>query len=332
LSSVASAQVFNTTVGASSTFTGNFSGSAPFAGTLIGNYNQVTNPGGTRTLPFNIFGTRAPAPANNSRTISGTGTTGGPVAGVPTGSYALNVNTSAGTVTLQGLSADLLGNSPVPSFEIDAQLTYQSFLTAAPNYSYPFLVAIPFAFGVAEIAEITTVQDTAATTTLTPNGPGLYTFSVGVPMTLNATVSFQGAPTTYSRELTVTTTGTINVNTGASTLNFAVNDTQNDTTPIPAGENVPFDLPPLSGTGAPASLLLTLTVNGVNSTLATNVNLAGTGVTPCPADWNSDGGVDGDDVIAFFGDWDSNQADFNNDGGTDGDDVIEFFGRWDTGC
>lgn len=55
---------------------------------------------------------------------------------------------------------------------------------------------------------------------------------------------------------------------------------------------------------------------------------------PCPADYNDDGGVDGDDVIAFFGDWDNGliAADFNGDGGVDGDDVIEFFGRWDSGC
>jgi hypothetical protein len=52
----------------------------------------------------------------------------------------------------------------------------------------------------------------------------------------------------------------------------------------------------------------------------------------CPADWNNDGGVDGDDVIAFFAAWDAGNADFNNDGGTDGDDVIAFFGRWDAGC
>ncbi|MFZ4573884.1 MAG: GC-type dockerin domain-anchored protein, partial [Phycisphaerales bacterium] len=54
----------------------------------------------------------------------------------------------------------------------------------------------------------------------------------------------------------------------------------------------------------------------------------------CPADYNHDGGVDGDDVIAFFGDWDAgnNAADFNSDGGVDGDDVIQFFGHWDSGC
>jgi subtilisin family serine protease len=52
----------------------------------------------------------------------------------------------------------------------------------------------------------------------------------------------------------------------------------------------------------------------------------------CPADWNQDGGVDGDDVIEFFSGWDIGRGDFNGDGGTDGDDVIEFFGHWDNGC
>ncbi len=52
----------------------------------------------------------------------------------------------------------------------------------------------------------------------------------------------------------------------------------------------------------------------------------------CPSDWNNDGGVDGDDVIAFFTEWDAGEADYNGDGGTDGDDVIAFFGDWDSGC
>jgi hypothetical protein len=52
----------------------------------------------------------------------------------------------------------------------------------------------------------------------------------------------------------------------------------------------------------------------------------------CPSDWNQDDAVDGDDVIAFFADWDLGVGDFNGDGGTDGDDVIGFFERWDLSC
>jgi hypothetical protein len=50
------------------------------------------------------------------------------------------------------------------------------------------------------------------------------------------------------------------------------------------------------------------------------------------ADWNLDGGVDSDDVITYFEDWDRSEADVTGDGGTDGDDIIYFFSRWDQGC
>ena len=54
----------------------------------------------------------------------------------------------------------------------------------------------------------------------------------------------------------------------------------------------------------------------------------------CLGDYNCDGGVDGDDVIIFFGDWDSAfpAADVDGSGGVDGDDVILFFAKWDAGC
>lgn len=58
------------------------------------------------------------------------------------------------------------------------------------------------------------------------------------------------------------------------------------------------------------------------------------GSSDCPGDFNGDGGVDGDDVISFFGLWDAGElaGDFNSDGSVDGDDVIVFFERWDSGC
>ena len=52
----------------------------------------------------------------------------------------------------------------------------------------------------------------------------------------------------------------------------------------------------------------------------------------CPSDWNTDGGVDGSDVEAFFASWEAGEADLNADGGTDGADVGTFFGFWESGC
>lgn len=53
----------------------------------------------------------------------------------------------------------------------------------------------------------------------------------------------------------------------------------------------------------------------------------------CIADYNSDGGVDGQDVQAFFGDWEFGLpcADVNHDGGVDGQDVQRFYRLWENG-
>jgi len=55
---------------------------------------------------------------------------------------------------------------------------------------------------------------------------------------------------------------------------------------------------------------------------------------PCPGDFNSSGGVDGDDVEDFFTAWamSDSAADSNQDGGVDGADVESFFGFWQGGC
>jgi hypothetical protein len=63
-------------------------------------------------------------------------------------------------------------------------------------------------------------------------------------------------------------------------------------------------------------------------------NAQGIYAPPCTGDYNRDGSVDGDDVIAFFQDWDNGiiEADVTGDDAVDGDDVIFFFNAWDQGC
>ncbi|MFZ4428985.1 MAG: S8 family serine peptidase [Phycisphaerales bacterium] len=59
---------------------------------------------------------------------------------------------------------------------------------------------------------------------------------------------------------------------------------------------------------------------------------------PCPpaciGDFNQDGGVDGSDVVDFFGAWENGDAaaDVNQDGGIDGTDIGTFYEAWESGC
>ncbi len=52
----------------------------------------------------------------------------------------------------------------------------------------------------------------------------------------------------------------------------------------------------------------------------------------CPADWDGSGGIDGDDIGAFFVDWQAGTADIDGSGGVDGDDITIFFDHWQAGC
>jgi len=73
--------------------------------------------------------------------------------------------------------------------------------------------------------------------------------------------------------------------------------------------------------------------NGRFTIDALRATLSGWQSDGCFADFNNDGGIDGDDVIGFFAEWDTggSNADVNQDGGVDGDDVISFFASWDAG-
>ncbi|MBS0195834.1 MAG: hypothetical protein JSR77_03665 [Planctomycetes bacterium] len=57
-------------------------------------------------------------------------------------------------------------------------------------------------------------------------------------------------------------------------------------------------------------------------------------LTICIGEFNCDGGIDGGDVGAFFGEWEAGNAiaDVNADGGIDGADVSSFFEHWEAGC
>ena len=83
-----------------STITSDFTATAPFAGTFIGNYNAETNPGGTRTL-LGTLGLCTPGNQAISYTGSG-GATGSPTAN-PTGTFVLRIDTVADRAVLYAL-------------------------------------------------------------------------------------------------------------------------------------------------------------------------------------------------------------------------------------
>ena len=71
---------------------------------------------------------------------------------------------------------------------------------------------------------------------------------------------------------------------------------------------------------------------GINAT--TEIRVSDDTVCPiCPADYNQDGGITGDDISAFFADYESGGGcgDANQDGGITGDDISFFFQAYEAG-
>jgi hypothetical protein len=75
--------------------------------------------------------------------------------------------------------------------------------------------------------------------------------------------------------------------------------------------------------------------SGTDDVKAQNINIDGTigPAATCFADFNNDGGIDGNDIESYFVAWESGggSADVNQDGGVDGADVEVFFAAWEAG-
>jgi hypothetical protein len=322
-----------------STMTATFEGTATFTGTFTGNYNQTTNPTGTRVLNFDIFGNRPPAPMNLVKTLSGNGGADGDAVGRPVGTYSIEVHDAS--VTLRGLSTDLVGSAVQTPTPVNTTITYQSFLTAAPNNSYPFLAAIPIAIGEASVSRVEILQTADATGSISSGTNGTFTFSVQTPVEVTAAVNFQGNDVTQVSEQTLTVTGSITPGPTSATATLSLNLTQSSSNNTPQPQpTVPFPLPPLSGTGDPANLLLTLTITSQTTGITGAASLPANGVlaaVPCgTSDFDGDGdsGTDAD-IEAFFACLAGvccatcypGGSDFNADGDSGTDADIESFFR-----
>ncbi len=91
-----------------------------------------------------------------------------------------------------------------------------------------------------------------------------------------------------------------------------------------------FVLDPNTGSMTPVGPAST----GVSGQYAGLIDFGGGGGCPvCAADYDQSGGVDGDDITAFFNDWQAGApcGDVDGSGGVDGDDIPFFFERWQAG-
>jgi hypothetical protein len=302
---------------------------APFAGTLIGDYDAVANPAGTRTLPGVFGGT-----GNNPIPYTASFVLAGDIVSSPSGSLVLGVDSEGLQIRVANLSIDLLGGE-VGALGATVNINYQTFRTVSPSSLYPGGVTIPVPVGSAEVTELTAVQTGESVFgALVPQKDGSYQFTVTVPVnyTLVANALGQpigdGAPTPGVLPLT----GRLVEGTNTVTLALAISDSSSTNEPVTADPfvNVPLALPTVIPTGGTANLLLSGDVTSIalSRALTADLDVAGTRQA-VPGDLNGDGLVNAIDLSLLLGAWGtSGPGDINGDGLVGAADLSILLSNW----
>lgn len=230
-------------------------------GTVIGDFDAASNPGGTRTLP-GIFGGSGNQPVAMDLSIS----TLLQVADDPSGVLSLGLDAGAGTLDVVGLSLDLTGGAP-GSADVLLGLLFSTFRTIAPDSLYigGFPVNIPL--GAAAISAPTFVQIAPAQGTATAtNVTGEYLVEVLVLGELSLEVDFAGNLLPLGPvPLVLPLSGTLTVNGSQASLSVGLSERFNQSISDPLEgfefEDLPLPLPTILPPGFTANLLLTTSIS-----------------------------------------------------------------------
>ncbi|MGY6632115.1 MAG: hypothetical protein ACXIUL_14045 [Wenzhouxiangella sp.] len=153
-------------------------------GTLQGNFDPDSNPGGTQTRP-GLFGGSGnqPIPITLDLLLDSGG------AGAPAGQFGLELDLVGQTGLLMGLDLAL---APGQAFatDVQARLGYATFNTVSPTCSFPSVGAVTLPIGeLGQIRDLHLLQTDPATLALTPtDDPDRFDLEVAVPALVSLVV------------------------------------------------------------------------------------------------------------------------------------------------
>ena len=315
-----------------STFNQATSVTAPFAGTLKGNYDATANPTGTRTLPGAFGGSgNVPIPYSASFLIDGE------IATSPAGSTRLGIDLEGLEFRVTGLELDLLGGG-VAELPATVNITYSTFRTVNPSSLFPGVSNFPFPVGNAEIVEFSAVQTGPGVFgTLAPQKDGSYQFAAAVPVEFVIVANALGQPVGDGAPLAgvLPIAGTLVVGESGIVVTLDVEGGDSIDQPIELDPFVdqPFALPTVLPPGATANLLLSGDITSLALTTALAATIVLEGVPAAvPGDVNGDGVVDALDLASLLSAWGSagGAADLNGDGTVDAQDLAILLAGWTT--
>lgn len=310
------------------------------SGSLIGDYDAVTNPSGTQTRP-GFFG----GSGNNAIPTSAGFTVSADLDSNPSGGVLIEVDYDALTIGFDGLILDLLNGSPAAT-ELTASLLFSTFNTVSPGFIYPGGTPYSVPLGdAASLSRADVTQTAAAVGELTPTGdPDVFGFVITVPAQADLTVlaALPGAdpienqldPVPLQLPLNGTLTrqsdGSVRLSVESDPTPIALS-TPLDLEPLPP---IPLELPTLSS--ATASVLLTLTPDQLTADAVLGFSIAIHAVGEgCVADWNGDSAVNFFDVLGYLDGFNAQSPDADLAAPTgvfNFFDLTAFLGEFNAGC
>ncbi len=327
---VASAQSFNCAVDSKgSTVVQTTTITAPFAGTLIGNYDAVNNPTGTQTRPGFFGGSgNIPIPYTASFVLDGE------LNANPLGSFVADIDEEGLQISFTGLSVDLLGAS-IATLPATVNINYTTFRTFSPNSLFPGGVTIPVPIGDATISELQAFQNSKATIgVLTPLKAGGYSFVAAVPVDLVLSAEVLGAPVAQKSIIpgVLPITGTLQFTAEGIAFSFSISGSDSQTQPVTDGAfaDQALALPTVFPTGGTANLLISGTVTEVSTATNLTATIVGAGIEQTiPGDLDGDGSVGGGDLTILLSNWGTaGDGDIDGDGTVGAADLAALLSNW----
>lgn len=259
---------------------GDFSLTAPTAGTLIGNYDAAANPTGTRTKPglFGSFGETENLPVGVSLGLGLSATPNTQTSG----GFRMDFSFAQSSFNLSQMSLNLLAGGDA-SLDASATLETESFRTRNPSSLYVGGIPVTLPLGSAAFGSLTAVQTGEALGVITPLEPGRFSFVVAPLMTISGSVEFLGQTTEIPpTPLLIPLQGELVIGdvvahlTSVQPLAFDIDQ--------PIGQALPqfaFDLPTILPPGDVSHLLFDLALESLTASLSGTLTTDAIG-TPIP--------------------------------------------------
>lgn len=311
-----------------SSIDGEFEQSIFMPGTLIGNWNEKTNPEGTSTLPGYWGGS-----GNNLIACEFTPVLGGPYQSPVMGDLNIELDTASEILTVDNLLITAFDGTPA-TFPVTLGLLFETFRTVQPDSLFPGGVPVDIPLGDGEITLMKFEQHELVTASLEPLGGGewMYFLAVPVNVTVEAIVMDTETGPLLSQGI-LEIEGTIEiVNERYQMIGEVILDSDETVEGPPISfENVPFDVSTVIPQGETAHLLVSAVAKSATMMNSAYLHIIARG------DVNQQGDVDGDGVvgvndllalIAVWGQCASCNEDINNDGFVNVTDLLIVIANW----